>query len=92
MNRVFINDLWAQKYTTNTAKHMARTSSDYRPILFTCDNGNSTNYKYFKLVDFWTTHNDFQEVVMREWNQQIHGNPMWILQQKLKNLGRKLST
>ncbi|XP_060210957.1 uncharacterized protein LOC132637971 [Lycium barbarum] len=53
LDRIFINDLWAQKYNCNSA--------------------------------------DFKTIVAEEWNCFIEGNPMWRLQQKLKNLGRRLS-
>ncbi|XP_016573562.1 uncharacterized protein LOC107871219 isoform X2 [Capsicum annuum] len=91
LDRVFINDLWAQKYSNNIVKHIARTGSDHRPILLKCNNGLNNSYKYFKFLDFWTTHSDFKNVVSTEWSKYINGNPMWRLQDKLKRLGKRLT-
>ncbi|XP_060200547.1 uncharacterized protein LOC132628799 [Lycium barbarum] len=34
LDRVFVNDQWAQKYNSNTVKHLPRVGSDHRPLLF----------------------------------------------------------
>lgn len=42
-------------------------------------------------LDFWTRQPSFHHIVKEVWDTQIHGNPMWRLQQKLKSLSRKLT-
>ncbi|XP_060190498.1 uncharacterized protein LOC132619683 [Lycium barbarum] len=86
LDRVFINDDWTKMYANNFVKHLARTDSDHRPLLVRCDNGHIDGPKYFKFLDFWTTQDDFLEVVRMNWNQSVTGNLVWILQQKLKVL------
>ncbi|KAM3394231.1 hypothetical protein P3S68_003233 [Capsicum galapagoense] len=91
LDRVFINDLWAQKYSNKIVKHMARTGSDHRPILLKCNNELNNGYKYFKFLDFWITHSDFKNVVSTEWSKYLNGNTMWRSQYKLKRLGKRLT-
>jgi len=44
--------------------------------------------KYFKFLNFWTNRPSFLHVVEEVWSNQVHGNPLWKLQQKLKMLRR----
>ncbi|KAH0701034.1 hypothetical protein KY290_014161 [Solanum tuberosum] len=60
-------------------------------MLLKCDNEQTTGKMYFKFLDFYTTQPEFHEIVSNEWDQEIEGNPMWRLQQKLKELGQRLS-
>ncbi|XP_075095058.1 uncharacterized protein LOC142173378 [Nicotiana tabacum] len=60
-------------------KHLARTSSDHRPLLIKCQKELQAGIKYFKFLDFWAE------------QQQFSGNPMWRLQQKLKLLSKELT-
>nr|XP_033510969.1 uncharacterized protein LOC117275759 [Nicotiana tomentosiformis] len=47
--------------------------------------------KYFKFLSFWTEQKDFQKIVKDSWNEEVIGNPMWIMQQKLKRLANSFS-
>ncbi|XP_059285831.1 uncharacterized protein LOC132039351 [Lycium ferocissimum] len=68
-----------------------RPRLDHRPMLFRCGNGSTNGKKYFKFLDFLTDQEDFKDIIAAEWIINVNGNPLWRLQQKLKNLGRKLS-
>ncbi|XP_060195055.1 uncharacterized protein LOC132624268 [Lycium barbarum] len=91
LDRVFINDDWATKYANNSVRHLARIGPDHRSLLFKCENGQVCGPKYFKFLDFWTTQNYFLEVVRMDWSKNITENPMWILQNKLKSVAKRLS-
>ncbi|XP_059288849.1 uncharacterized protein LOC132042271 [Lycium ferocissimum] len=91
LDKVFINDDWATKYANNSVRHLARTSSDHRPLLFKCDNGQLCGPKYFKFLDFWTTQNHFLEIVRMDWSQNVTRNPVRILQNKLRSVAKRLS-
>ncbi|XP_059295379.1 uncharacterized protein LOC132048699 [Lycium ferocissimum] len=91
LDRVFINDSWGQLFHNNIVRHLPRTGSDHRPLLINCHNAYKNGIKYFKFLDFWTEQPNFYQLVEETWNVRIFGNPMWILQQKLKILSKKLS-
>ncbi|XP_060178298.1 uncharacterized protein LOC132608263 [Lycium barbarum] len=63
LDRVFVNDQWAQKYSSNTVKHLPRVGSDHRPMLFKSKNDQGSGMKYFKFLNFWTSQEDFREIV-----------------------------
>ena len=46
--------------------------------------------KPFKFFNFWTKHPDFLKVVESSWKEQVHGNPMSTLHQKMKKLKASL--
>lgn len=80
LDRVFMNDLWVQKYSSNTVKHLARVGSDRRSLLMKCKTDQQTGIKYFKFLDFWIKQPGFFEIVRNEWDHHFDGNPMWRLQ------------
>lgn len=91
LDRVFVNDKWAQIFQKNFVKHLPRTGSDHRPLMLQCYDNVYSGIKYFWFLDFWTDQPKFMQLVEETWNTNITGNPIWILQQKLKLLSRKLS-
>ncbi|KAG5606640.1 hypothetical protein H5410_028132 [Solanum commersonii] len=44
-----------------------------------------------RFLNSWIDQPDFYDVVEKEWRIHVKGYPMWIMQQKLKNLSKKLS-
>ncbi|XP_060210726.1 uncharacterized protein LOC132637688 [Lycium barbarum] len=92
LDRMFINDKWAQIFQHNRVKHLVRTGSDHRPLLTTCHNDSEGGTKYFKFLDFWADQPTFTQILQQSWNTNIIGNPMWRLQSKLKILSKNLST
>lgn len=90
LDRIFINDNWAQMYNHNMVKHLTRTGSDHRPLLLKCYNDQNHHIKYFRFLNFWVKQPDFMEVVQQVWNTTIEGNHMWKLQSKLKLLRKKV--
>lgn len=91
LDRVFINDKWANFFQNTTINHLARTGSDHRPLLMKCFNTNQNFIKYFRFLNIWTKQDGFLNIVKETWDTQITGNNMWRLQSKLKLLSRKLS-
>ncbi|XP_060181837.1 uncharacterized protein LOC132611422 [Lycium barbarum] len=84
-------DLWHNLEDLDNSITSPWLGSDHRPMLLKCFNDNSVGIKYFKFLDFWIDQDDFKTLVAKEWQVEVDGNPMWRLQQKLKNLGRRLS-
>ncbi|XP_060195451.1 uncharacterized protein LOC132624737 [Lycium barbarum] len=88
LDRILINDDWAQKLQNNLVRHLARTGSDHRPLLFKFNDDQHCSIKYFKFLNFWINQPDFCQTVEKSWKEQVRGNAMWTLQVKLKRLGR----
>ncbi|XP_059311979.1 uncharacterized protein LOC132063452 [Lycium ferocissimum] len=85
------NDLWSQSFSIVNVRHLPRTGSDHRILLMKCGNMEPPKAKYFKFLNFWTDQDDFLETVKNSWQIEVRGNPMWIMQQKLKRLSNCLS-
>ncbi|XP_070054839.1 uncharacterized protein [Nicotiana tomentosiformis] len=72
--------------------HLANVCSDHVPLLIQFSSIEEVNVRYFKLLNFWTDHEDFSYVVKSIWEEDIQGNPPWSLHQKLKKAASKLSS
>ncbi|XP_060182548.1 uncharacterized protein LOC132612262 [Lycium barbarum] len=90
LDRILVNDQWEQKFQKNMVKHLARTGSDHRPLLLKCQDTSNNFISYFRFLNFWTEQEDFLEVVQNVWDENIPGNAMWRLHQKLKLLSKRL--
>ncbi|KAG5604515.1 hypothetical protein H5410_026007 [Solanum commersonii] len=92
LDRVFVNDLWAENYQTNTIKHLSRVGSDHRPLLMKNHSDQNDFIRYFRFLNLWTQHHqDFLQVVQDSWNMNVIGNAMWRLQRELKALSKRFS-
>ncbi|XP_070040957.1 uncharacterized protein [Nicotiana tomentosiformis] len=76
LDRVFVNDLWAQLFQINMVKYLARTGSDHRPLLIKCQKEPQAGIKYFKFLDLWAEQPSFMNLVEEIWSIQVPGNPM----------------
>lgn len=70
-NRVFINDLWAQRFQNSTIRHPVRTGSDHRPFLMKSFQPGHKNIKYFRFLNFWIKQPGFFDIVKEVWDTQI---------------------
>ncbi|OIT21155.1 putative ribonuclease h protein [Nicotiana attenuata] len=91
LDRVLINEDWAKKFQINRVDHHAKSGSDHSLITFKFGNENQEAIKYFRFLNFWTKHSDYNSLVESTWNKEVQGNNQWILQQKLKVVARCLS-
>ncbi|XP_060179505.1 uncharacterized protein LOC132609505 [Lycium barbarum] len=91
LDRILVNDEWAEKFQNNIVKHLSRSGSDHRPLLLKSRNPQHDHIKYFKFLSFWTEIPGFLEIVQNCWDKEVNGNAMWKLQTKLKRLSYTLS-
>ncbi|XP_059277530.1 uncharacterized protein LOC132031564 [Lycium ferocissimum] len=84
LDRVMYNDLWSQSFSIVNIRHLPRTGSE-------CGNMDPPKTKYFKFLNFWIDQDDLMNIVRNSWQIVVRGNPMWIMQQKLKRLSNYLS-
>uniref|UniRef100_A0A0V0HWU9 Putative ovule protein n=1 Tax=Solanum chacoense TaxID=4108 RepID=A0A0V0HWU9_SOLCH len=65
-------------------QHLTRTGSDHAPLLFTCKGIIQNSIRPFRFIKFWTSRDDFKEVLKDNWNVEYPSNIMvqWKLRQK----------
>ncbi|XP_059284912.1 uncharacterized protein LOC132038228 [Lycium ferocissimum] len=91
LDRVLYNEEWNDNMGDSMVKHMARTGSDHNLIIFNCKEVTNNFVSYFRFLNFWTMQPDFQQLVQNSWMEEVQGNAMWILQEKLKRLSKVLT-
>ncbi|XP_060210339.1 uncharacterized protein LOC132637237 [Lycium barbarum] len=91
LDRVLYNEEWNENIGNSMVKHKARTGSDHNLILFDCKEVTNNSVSYFRFLNFWTMQPDFQQIVHNSCMEEVQGNAMWILQEKLKRLSKVLS-
>lgn len=91
LDRVVANDEWIKTFPDSSISHLIRTGSDQSPVFFSFSTGTPQRIKYFKFLDFWTEQPDYLGVIQNAWNIEVHGNPMWKMHLKLKNVRKHLS-
>ncbi|KAG5600502.1 hypothetical protein H5410_031872 [Solanum commersonii] len=62
-------------------EHLSKTRSNL--LLVNCSNDDQQIIKYF---NFWTDQENFLLKVKTVWEDEVQGNPIWRLHQKLKEL------
>ncbi|XP_070003283.1 uncharacterized protein [Nicotiana sylvestris] len=91
LDRILVNDLWDHLFQRYSVRHFARTGSDHRPPFMKNLASNQHHISYFRFLNCWTNIEGFHDIVKETWNTEVTGNPMWILQNKLKALSKRLS-
>ncbi|XP_070014522.1 uncharacterized protein [Nicotiana sylvestris] len=91
LDRIFVNDLWDQLFQRSSFRHLARTGSDHRPLLMKNLSSTHQHISYFRFLNWWVNIEGFYDIVKESWSTEVTGNPMWILQSKLKTLSKRLS-
>ncbi|XP_009788948.1 uncharacterized protein [Nicotiana sylvestris] len=91
LDRIFVNDLWDQLFQRTSVSHLARTSSDHRPLLMKNLSATHQYISYFRFLNCWVNIEGFLDIVRESWSTEVSGNPIWILQSKLKALSKRLS-
>lgn len=92
LDRVLINEDWAEAYQFNRVDHIDKTGSDHSLILFRSGNEEVEAVKYFKFLNFWTESEGFLSIVEGIWSMEVRGNSLWKLQQKLKAVSKGLTS
>jgi hypothetical protein len=79
-----VNQEWYQSFQNSNPTFQAQGISDHSPIIISLDKPLPKAPKPFKFYNHWVDHPTFLDIVRKEWNCAIKGNPMFILIQKLK--------
>ncbi|XP_042509129.1 uncharacterized protein LOC122084758 [Macadamia integrifolia] len=84
LDRSFCNSKWLDMFKSTLQRVLLRSSSDHAPILVVSDSIARPGNIPFRFNNFWMEHDLFDNVIQDVWNQEISGNPIFILSQKLK--------
>ena len=89
IDRVLINDEWANSFSFSEASFLDPGVSDHTPMLIRIAPPISSR-KPFKFFNFWMTHPSFSEIVSQVWSSRVNGSPMFVLCCKLRMLKGRL--
>ncbi|XP_019183742.1 PREDICTED: uncharacterized protein LOC109178660 [Ipomoea nil] len=90
LDRYLMNANFRDYFTEVRITVMARTTSDYSPILLSGANTMVSCLKQFRFQNMWITHPSFMDTVSLNWNQPAEGWGMRALAFKLKRLKQGL--
>lgn len=74
------------------ASYIPPSLSDHSPIILDWGVPSIKNHPSFSFFNSWCDHPGFMNTVLSNWNTDLLGNPMFILQAKLKNLKAALKS
>ncbi|XP_042484156.1 uncharacterized protein LOC122064513 [Macadamia integrifolia] len=86
LDRSFCNSKWLDMFKSTLQRVLLRSSSDHAPILVVSDSIARPGNIPFRFNNFWMEHDLFDNVIQDVWNQEIFGNPIFMLSQKLKRV------
>lgn len=90
LDRAICNQLWLDSCASLAVTTLTKFKSDHFPILLDFKTSNVTHATQFRFMRMWVLHDDCRRIITETWNDQIIGNPMYVLSAKLKNLKYKL--
>ena len=89
-----VNIEWIQKFNSSEASFLNPGISDHSPIIVKCGNKKPSGGKPFKFHNMWCgsilTEAPFWEVVEKAWAEEVWGNQLYVVVQKLKNVKKAL--
>ncbi|XP_018633707.1 uncharacterized protein [Nicotiana tomentosiformis] len=91
LDREMVNDNWLISFPATTISHLSSIGFDHNPLLMEMNIRQDTSKKYFKFLNCWVENEGFIPLVHEVWNQEVRGNAMWIVHQKLKAVSNALS-
>lgn len=86
LDRIFINQEFADIFSVVEVEHLHRQGSDHAPLNLTCNSEVTHITKSFKFLNFWCSHKGLMEVVEKCWQDDFMGSPFLMLHAKLKKV------
>ncbi|KAK8676829.1 hypothetical protein V6N13_142391 [Hibiscus sabdariffa] len=78
---------WAQVMEGLFVEYLAPGVSNHCPALLTSNKHiHADKPKSFRFFNYWTKHQEYEEVVKASWNDDVHGTPMRSLFSRLKHV------
>ncbi|XP_059284742.1 uncharacterized protein LOC132038032 [Lycium ferocissimum] len=91
LDRLVYNEAWLDKFNGTSVSHLARTGSDHAPLLANVEKEKIMPIRYFKFLNIWCKHKDFQDTVKEVWMNPTQGTAIWQLYVKMKAVAKRLS-
>ncbi|PKI48502.1 hypothetical protein CRG98_031124 [Punica granatum] len=85
-DRVLINENWTDFFSESTVEFLNPLISDHCPSVVRVVADVTQGRKSFKIFNYWTEHEEYQAKAKTSWSQNVIGNPMYRLRNKLKIL------
>ncbi|KAF5447259.1 hypothetical protein F2P56_032827 [Juglans regia] len=93
LDRILLNVEALEAFPDSSFSYLPRTTSDHAPMLINLERIVAPyGYPSFKFQQMWTSHNDFMEMVARNWEENDSGSGLFRLASKLKRLRAALKT
>nr|XP_016477413.1 PREDICTED: uncharacterized protein LOC107798896 [Nicotiana tabacum] len=86
LNRTFVNFPFQNMLPTIEVEHQIRIGSDHAPLLMTCGVQTTNFAKPFRLLNFWTKHTTFMDVVRQNWEADFIGDPFLMFKKNIKRV------
>ncbi|KAH0717174.1 hypothetical protein KY285_013205 [Solanum tuberosum] len=91
LDKAMVNDKWLEIMPQTNISHLPSVGSDHTPLLMEMTVNDNQGIKYFKFLQCWVDNDSFMDTVTSYWNKEVHGNPMWRWNQKMKKLTTTIS-
>lgn len=75
LDRVLYNDHFQNVFANLEVEYLPRTGSDHAPLLISGYSEASKICRPFKFLNFWTSHETFNEIVKLNWDINFSANP-----------------
>lgn len=84
------NEEFKGLFYISEVEHLPRDESDHAPLFLSYDNSIHKGKRAFKFLKFLTEHENFKEVVKRNFNSVRLDNPFLDLKKKIKQVKKAL--
>lgn len=84
------NSAFLELYPLTESQHLSRQGSDHAPIQVICHTDEDSIVKPFRFLNFWCKHNNFLEMVKKNWQVDFLGEPFMVLYTKLSRVKKAL--
>lgn len=95
LDRGLANYDWMATFPAATVRHLHCYSSDHRPICLYLNPNNEAQHwirKPFQFEEMWLANKGCGNTVLRAWQIESHGTPMFKVTQKLKKCNKSLKS
>ncbi|XP_042019063.1 uncharacterized protein LOC121766897 [Salvia splendens] len=89
LDRVLVNEPWAQNFEVTRVTNLPRVSSDHGPVLVRCRiPSNHSGGRPFRFQNMWVRHEGFADLVREDWIQPTGAEGLLNFQIKLARIKR----
>jgi hypothetical protein len=90
LDRVLVIKKWNMNFPLSETRFFPLGMSNHSPMVVNVTSNDQNIKKPFKLFDMWMDHDEFMPLVMKEWDQNSGGCPIYHLCCKLRKLKQEM--